>query len=538
MQIRAFAISMCAGIVFMPAAFAQPNPAERVREICLPIVNASVTSSSTVSQASAYAQQFETFICSQNYSSEEEATNAGINVSAMYKGVPIGFLWSNDQQKRSQARSAICSQTSGGFEAAYNYVVTQIQRDPHANREYMRCVEKVLASTADLVCSIYSDVADPAKLTLQIVYRPSSTRVGRLGNVSLSGARVPRGQPTIRELILQGRSSSARLEPFSLPIELERLGVGSGSFQMTLTDGQSCQARFENLPAILNVKTTVNGQGIAPGEHNQSFSFGRDRNCGDDAQVVAEEKKLEPNTVMVSAQDFVSQSHVGSSNCPADASKLRSIQPLNDGSGVRIEYSLVGCGYSGFWKTCNGRGWLDGSVRVRTRTLDPNLPTLHTRVEKEQRFDDGRVGLTQVQFRDAVPHDFRISGYSFVAEAALPEGGSNGQPQYRRLVISGSTLSAPSTPDPGCKQFVDAGGRLQSVAGVFTGNGVVTIVQRDEGCEGFRQRIADIASLVSGVTPATRCANRLDGPPRLREGSDPNTADGRTIFEQGLRCTR
>ena len=92
-----------------PFAHGQTREAEAAKNACSPIIAEAVTSQTSIDRQQFDSDATTSWLCSQSFSSEEEASQAGIDISGVLKGVRIGLLYSSDQQRRAQSRSALLS---------------------------------------------------------------------------------------------------------------------------------------------------------------------------------------------------------------------------------------------------------------------------------------------------------------------------------------------------------------------------------------------------------------------------------------------
>ena len=513
------------------------SSASQVREACEPILAASVTGSVDVATSSYDQSDVATWLCSANYQSKEEASHAGINVDAIVDGVVVGAMYSQDNKERSEARQKVCSTTSTNSESAYRSLVRQISRDPKAAKYYNQCVWNFLRSSQDLACMMSIPDGTKGKVDLNISYRQSITHTGKLASVSLQGATLPGGRTDMQKAISEflHQDISKPVHPFgSHNWELDRVGTGSGSFSMSFDDGQQCDAKFEQVPAEASIAFTASGTSLRSNEGRQSFKIDYVKDCDDSSDDQTINLTAQPDQFYVTDQDILNQISIESSNCPRDASNVTAGK-ITSTTGANVNYSVRGCGYQNYLvaRNCKGRGWLDAYGFVRTRSADPSKPTLHT-YEDRRSYDTGSVELTHFPFVPALPRDFTLNDLTFVLSAKIPSyaapGGANS------IVLAGSAKGNPQ-PYPACQEFkVD--GVTNSLAAIFSGQGIVTVVQRPTNCEGFKGAIQGIDSKVGSASPELLCANKLDGLPRMAKDIDPGAVTPPDVFAPWETCSR
>jgi hypothetical protein len=518
---------------------AQSKEALAARATCEPIIASSVTSQVNIDRQTFNADASSNWLCSQSFSSEEQASQSGIDVSGVVKGIRIGFLYSSDQQSRSQARSALCSGQQMQSDSAYRVLVSEITRDSSASRQYLACVRNVIESGKDLACYFEPVAGDPSAFSLKVIYRPAGVRVGKFSSAKLNGVATEDGGNVFSKIKArqpQPFSATKPVSNFSASIPVVRGGAGSGSFELSLDDGTDCVAVLDAIPASLRVRVSALGTSLSRTEGRESYRVEDSRDCGDDPYTRTMETTLPPDIVAVTQQSWLDQISTQSSNCPNGASTVRKVTADNNTKKVTVEYALRGCGYRNFLfgvRECKGSGWIDQYGFVRTRTIDPSRPQVASHVETFD-FPSGRIEATQARFKQGLEPDFKLDDFEVTVDVKVPTDIA-GAP-LRQFTLRGfaKNVNAPGTTY--CQEWKNKNGSSQYVAMMLSGNGLATIYQSDGSCEGFRAKGAKVVADISGLSPEAICSQRLDSYAKLPPGIPSGSLKGDQVFKGALEC--
>lgn len=521
---------------------AQSKEALAARSTCEPFISAAVTSQVNIDRQTFSTDASSSWLCSQTFTSEEQASQSGFDVNAVVKGVRIGLLYSSDQQKRAEARTALCSGQTAQSEAAYRLLATEITRDAGMGRQYLACVRNVIESGKDLACYFEPVANDPRAFALKVLYRPAGVRVGKFTSATLKGAAVDDGGDVFSEIKArqpQPFSAKRPVTNFSATILVTRDSAGGGSFELSLDDGTDCVATLDAIPASLRVRVTAIGSSLSRTEGRQSYRIDDSRDCGSDTYTRVKEETLPSEVVVVSPQDWLAQVSTRSSNCPANASGVTSVTADNQTKKIAVTYGLRGCGYNSFLfgavRECRGSGWVDQYGFVRTRTVDNTKPQLASHTETFE-FPSGRIEATQARFKQGLEPDFKLEDFEVTVDVKVPDPGVGASP-VRQFTLRGfaRNVNAPGTKY--CEEWKGQG-KSQYVAVMFSGNGLATVFQSDGSCEEYRVRGTKIVSDVSGLSPEALCAQRIDGFSKLPAGVSSDKLSGDQVFENSLNCRR
>jgi hypothetical protein len=528
----------CAAIAiacfFAPLAHGQTREADAAKNACSPIIAAAVTSQTSIDRQQFDSDATTSWLCSEDFSSEEEASQAGIDISGVIKGVRIGLLYSSDLQRRAQSRSALCTAQQVSSGSAYRLLLTEVTKDANASRNYWSCVRNVIESGKDLAC--YFEPVTGAQTdsqSLRVIYRPAGVRVGKLSRAQLVGATLEGGGDVLDRIkARQPRpyDPSRPLSAFALTAPIIRDGSSGASFEMSLDDGTECAPKLESVPATLKVRITAIGSALSRTEGRHSYRVDRMGGCGSDDTSTFEEV-FPQGTLAVSGQDWRSQLYTRSSNCPRNESGVTDLRIGAAADRAEITFRLKGCGFD-WLRICRGRGWVDQYGFIRTRSVDPSQPQASSHTEFHE-FASGRVEITQARFKQGLEPDFMLEDFEVTVEGVVPDGA--GKPP-RRFSLRGLAKSPSRTQQ--CYEW-GAGGSKQYVAFVFAGSGsLVTIFQQAGSCESFQGKGAAISNNIRDVSPDAVCEQRLDGSPRFPAGVPSDKLTGGQVFRQQVDCRR
>lgn len=529
-NVRSAAIAIAC--LLAPFAHGQTREAEAAKNACLPIIAEAVTSQTSIDRQQFDSDATTSWLCSQSFSSEEEASQAGIDIGGVFKGVRIGLLYSSDQQRRAQSRSALCTARQVNSESAYRWLLTEVTKDARAGTNYWSCVRNVIESGKDLAC--YFEPVTGAQTdsqTLRVIYRPAGVRVGKLSRAQLVGATLE-GGGNVMDMI-QARQPrpydpDRALSAFALTAPIVRDGSSGASFEMALDDGTDCAPKLEPVPATLKVRITAIGSALSRTEGRHSYRVDRMGGCGSDETPTFEEV-FPQGTFAVSGQDWRSQLHTRSSNCPQNESGVIDLHIGASADRAAITYRLKGCGFD--WiGSCRGRGWVDQYGFIRTKSVDPSMPQASSHTEFYE-FASGRVEITQARFKQALEPDFKLDDFEVTVEGVVPDGA--GRPP-QRFSLRGLAKSPSRTQQ--CYEWGEPGSK-QYVAFVFAGSGsLVTIFQQAGDCEPFQAKGATITYNIRGLSPDAVCEQRLEGQPRFPKGVPSDQLTGDQVFRQQVEC--
>lgn len=486
---------------------AQPS-AKDVKEICSPILAASITSEVNITRSIFSTDVTKSWLCSKTFQSEEEASQSGIDVNAEFEGVRIGLLYSNNQQSRKTARTQMCSGNNSTSDQAYTLALTEVTKDPAAASSYSSCVANVMQSQKDLVCYFQATGPNANALTLNVIYRPAGARTGKFsGAPALNGAKVDSGRSifdTLKDLQKRPFDAARAVTPFSAGIPVSRTNTTGGSFNMALDDGTQCQAQLAPLPAKVSIRIQPIGTALSRTEGRHSYHADQVRNCGSDNQNISFDEALADGVVALTQQNLMSQiDQPHSSNCGRNASLIRQVVRTT-GESFRVTYNIVGCGYD-FLKACKGRGWIDQYGFIRTRNIDPTKPLTASHTETRE-FPNGRIEVFQAGFKQGLEPDFVLTDYFFTAEVNVPE--KSAPKGMRQFSLRGYTKNTTAPQAKYCEDWQDSNGNWVSVAAIVGDNGVVTIAQDNVSCESAKNRIGQIEQNIRGVSTEVQCAAR------------------------------
>lgn len=539
-QCAAFALL---GSVLFTAPFqsakAQSKEALAARSTCEPIIASAVTSQVNIDRQTFNADASSSWLCSQSFTSEEQASQSGIDVSAVVKGVRIGLLYSSDQQSRSQARSALCSGQQMQSESAYRVLASEVTRDSSASRQYLACVRNVIESGKDLACYFEPIASDPRAFNLKVLYRPAGVRVGKFSGATLKGAATDDGGNVfskIKSRQPQPFNANRPVTNFSATIPVVRGGAGSGSFELSLDDGTDCVAVLDAIPASLRVRVSAIGTSLSRTEGRESYRVEDSRDCGDDTYSRSMETTLPPDVVAITQQNWLDQVSTRSSNCPNGASAIRKVSVDNNTKKVLVEYGIRGCGYRNFLfgvRECRGSGWIDQYGFVRTRTVDPSKPQVASHVENFE-FPSGRIEATQARFKQGLEPDFKLDDFEVTVDVKVPT--DNPATPVRQFTLRGFARNINAAGNKYCDEWKSKNGSSQYVAVMFSGNGLATVYQSDGTCEGFRAKGAKVVADISGLSPEAICSQRLDNYSKLPPGVASGSLTGDQVFKGALEC--
>ncbi|MFN5164078.1 MAG: hypothetical protein ACK5JG_01780 [Pseudomonadota bacterium] len=526
-------------IVPSETALAQSKEALAARSTCEPLISAAVTSQINIDRQTFSADASSSWMCSQTFTSEEQASQSGLDVSAVVKGVRIGLLYSSDQQKRAEARTALCSGQMAQAEAAYRLLATEITRDAGMGRQYLACVRNVIESGKDLACYFEPVANDPRAFNLKVLYRPAGVRVGKFTSATLKGAAVDDGGNIFSKIKArqpQPFNPNRAVTNFSATVPVTRDGAGGGSFELSLDDGTDCVASLDAIPASIRVRVTAIGTSLSRTEGRQSYRIDDSRDCGSDTYARVKEETMPNEVVAVSGQDWRNQISTRSSNCPTDASGVTAVTADNQTKKITVSYGLRGCGYNNFLfgiRECRGSGWIDQYGFVRTRTVDNSKPQLASHTETFE-FPSGRIEATQARFKQGLEPDFKLEDFEVTVDAKVPDPEAGASP-IRQFTLRGfaKNINAPGTKY--CEEWKSKG-KSQYVAVMFSGNGLATVFQSDGSCEGYRIKGTKIVSDISGVSPEALCAQRVDSFSKLPAGTPSEKLTGNQVFGNALNC--
>lgn len=536
--VLAFALSL---LLLPELAFAQSKEALSARSTCEPLISAAVTSQVNIDRQTFSADASSSWMCSQTFTSEEQASQSGLDVSAVIKGVRIGLLYSSDQQKRAEARTALCSGQMAEAEAAYRLLATEITRDAGMGRQYLMCVRNVIESGKDLACYFEAVANDPKSFSLRVLYRPAGVRVGKFTSATLKGVAVDGGGNVLAKIKArqpQPFDPNRPVTNFSATIPVTRGGAGSGSFELSLDDGTDCVASLDAIPASLRVRVTAIGTSLSRTEGRQSYRIDDSRDCGSDTYTRTKEEVMPSDVVAVTAQDWLAQISTRSSNCPKNASGVTAVSVDNQTKKISIVYGLKGCGYTNFAlgiRDCKGSGWVDQYGYVRTRTVDNTKPQLASHTETFE-FPSGRIEATQARFKQGLEPDFKLEDFEVTVDVKVPDPGAAGSP-IRQFTLRGlaQKFNAPGTKY--CEEW-KSNGKFQYVAVMISGNGLATVFQSDGSCEGYRNKGIKVVSDISGLSPEAICSQRVDNFSKLPPGVPSDKLTGDQVFGNALNCRR
>lgn len=508
-----------------------PNP----REVCAPILAAAITSEINLTRSVFSKETTLAWLCSQTYTSEESASASGIDVSAIVDGVKVGFLYSSDQQKRSEARTKLCQGSTATVDSAYRLALSEVIRDPNAYKDYGACVSNVLQSQKDLVCYFEEDAHDAKSLSLNIIYRPAGARTGKFsGTPSLTGANYE-GAGTLFDALKKTQrqpfSAARPVAAFTSSFPVSRPGVSAGSFNLNLDDGTSCRATFDRISASVEVQLTPVGNALSRDEGRHSYHVDRGRNCGDDNHVDSLLVQLPSTVVPVPQQDLLAQvNSPSSSNCGNGASLIRGVRALG-GNQFAVDYNIVGCGYD-IVRACKGKGWIDQYGFIRTKVIDTTKPQLASHTERKQ-FASGQIGIFRTSFKQGLEPDFQLLDYSFTAEVKLPDASSASG--LRNFTLRGYASNTAAPGNKYCEEWRGPGGAWNSVTATIDGNGMVTIFQESASCENYKARAAKVSSDITSVSPDLACRNRRDNSKWLPK-KDSSKLTPKDVFDKTTSC--
>ena len=520
-------------------SFAQSKEALAARSTCEPLISAAVTSQVNIDRRTFTADAASSWMCSQTFTSEEQASQSGLDVSAVIKGVRIGLLYTSDQQKRAEARTALCSGQMAQAEAAYRLLATEITRDAGLGRQYLACVRNVIESGKDLACYFEPIANDPKSFSLKVLYRPAGVRVGKFTGATLKGAATDDGGNVFTKIKArqpQPFNANRPVSNFSATIPVTRGGAGSGSFELSLDDGTDCVATLDAIPASLRVRVTAIGTSLSRTEGRQSYRVDDSRDCGSDTYVRSKEEVMPNDIVAVSAQDWLSQISTHSSNCPTNASGVTAVTADNQSKKITVTYGLKGCGYTNYLfglRDCRGSGWIDQYGFVRTRTVDSSKPQLSAHIETFE-FPSGRIEATQARFKQGLEPDFKLEDFEVTVDVKVPDPRNSASP-IRQFTLRGLARNVNGPGTKYCEEWKTQG-KSEYDAVMFSGNGLATIFQSGGSCEGFRAKGVKIVSDISGVSPEALCSQKVDGFSKLPPGVPSNKLTGDQVFGNSLNC--
>jgi hypothetical protein len=523
------------------SSHAQSKEALAARQVCEPIIAAAVTSQVNIDRKVFTKDASTSWLCSQTYSSEEEASNAGLDISGVVDGVKIGFLYSNDQKRRSEARAKLCTAASSSADSSYRVLVSEVTRDPSYAHQYNACVARVIQSAGDLACYFTPAINDPTSLKLSVIYRPAGVRVGKFSLAKLTGAEVEGGGEILSLLKRrqpQPFNATKPVSAFVAEIPIKRVSLGGGGFELALDDGANCTPDFDGVPASMKVTLMPVGKSLSRtlGRHSYVVDVGRD--CGTDNPARTLNVELADGVLGVTQQDLLGQvqSTPQSSNCPTTESRITSVVRKDD-QHFDIEYNLVGCGYRNWVVTreCKGGGWLKQYGFIATRAIDPTMPSLSTHSEVFN-FLTGRIDATVVRFMQGLEPDFLLQDFQMTAAIRVPTpAAGTGAPTYQNIVLRGYAKNAAAPGTSFCSDW-NVGAKKQSVAAAFVRQDVVVIFQFDGSCESYKNQSTKIVADIAGISPEAICSSKADGIAKLPGGVPSDKLTPADVFDKTLAC--
>lgn len=528
-------------LVMAESALAQSKEALAARSTCEPLISAAVTSQVNIDRQTFSTDASSSWMCGQTFTSEEQASQSGFDVSAVVKGVRIGLIYSSDQQKRTEARTALCSGQMAQAESAYRLLATEITKDPVMGRRYLDCVRSVIESGKDLACYFEPVANDNKSFLLRVLYRPAGLRVGKFTSIKLRGATVDDGEDISTKIKAKQRQPFNPNRPvtnFSAEIAVTRSGAGRGSFELSLDDGTGCTPTLDVIPASLRIRVTAIGTSLSRTEGRHSYRINDSRDCGSDMYTRTKVEAMPSDVVAVSAQDWLSQISTRSSNCPMNASGVTAVTVDNQEKKISVVYGLQGCGYTDFLfgiRDCKGSGWVDQYGFVRTKTVDNTKPQLASHTETFE-FPSGRIEATQARFKQGLESDFKLEDYEVTVDVKVPDPDA-GSSLMREFTLRGFARNIKAAGTKYCEEW-KSNGKSQYVAVMFSGHGLATVFQSDGPCENFRTKGIQIDSDISGLSPDAICVQRLDGFSTLPPGVPSEQLTGDQVFGDALNCKR
>lgn len=534
-MIRPLSVSASLAIAFAWCpVHAQPSIAQDIKDMCGPILTAAVTSQVNINRSIFSKNISKSWLCSQTFQSEEEASHSGVDVNAEFDGVRVGLLYSDNQQTRKSTRTQLCQGITATSDAAYKLVLTEVTRDALAYANYQSCVSNAVQSTNDLTCYFQANGSNQSWLTLNINYRPKTAKVGKYSAApTLVGAKTSSGRPifeTLKSLQRQPFDKNKPIAPFSASIPVDRQGVGDGVFTLNLDDGTKCDAAFSAVPAMVDITIQPIGTALSRSEGRHSYHANEARNCGDDSKIVAFEERLPTGVVALQPQDLGAQiAPPQSSNCGRDASLIRDVVQTG-ADNFKVTYNIVGCGYD-FFNACKGHGWINQYGFIRTRAIDPTQPLTVSHSEKRV-FPSGRVEVYQAGFKQGLEPDFHLTDYFFTAEVSVPDETS--PKKVRQFSLRGYSVNIGAPKNKYCEEWKNSKGAWTSVAALVGNNGVFTIVQDEVQCETLKNRVGLIAQNIGGVSAEEQCVTRR----KQAESTLPKVPSAKLTAEQLFKAAR
>lgn len=457
------------GIAASTAAVAQGDnaatAADAVRRVCEPLLLFAGTRSSEFLSDEQTQRSYFNHICSLDVRSAEEARQRGVDVNVVIKGVPVGFLWSDNTSRRSQARTAFCSMTRDQSQTSSLISLAQRSGNPEVLGQYNSCVDRTLqyvggtalscrfqdmgqSDLALLRVSYIKATSDPnpvvssASLVNGIVPPPANDILGvtpganDTGRLSLPpitnpaqvtiGNRVVDLQASYRSLPLVGQALTPGTRLFV--VHRQEPGLPT-SVVVNASNGLTCSEKIDSSYHVqLRATITPTGADIVPASHIARIEKGVD--C--DGHFPSSDGGVhEPFDVCLPDDNAIASTvNVSVSSSSGDSQVRRwELHRNNRKNCATAFYSVHGKGYGtsfGNVRDCRGTGWLVADIAV-SGTVPANRRSLPSVTQERGKTVNFQNSIFNYQEMAPVPTGFNIQSwrYSVTVTETGPRGATN-----------------------------------------------------------------------------------------------------------------
>jgi len=276
-----YAINRLVLVTFLSAASAASAQqlADEVYKACSPIILGAVNEEQNFAQKGDYEAATASVMCSQTFTSEEQARSSGLDVDAVIKGVRVGAIFSSNEKTRKEARQLLCADAATSERQSFEQTLRLVRKSSNAAELYTSCIYNYAnLVNKDLACYF---TASPGGTGLWLIarYRPSMVQNARLSRALLAGGEDAETHAKDLRPHIRSRFASARerkLGPFTFSQQILRTELDSPvSFSLALDDGQ--EASCSTPPRKTEVSGSFDMIGARLGDHSvfiyASFEF-------------------------------------------------------------------------------------------------------------------------------------------------------------------------------------------------------------------------------------------------------------------------
>jgi hypothetical protein len=427
-----------------PVPAQQPRTGQDIKTACGPIAMAFASTRKLVQGT----ESWRVYASKMYFSSartEEEARQQGFSADIIVEGIPISAVWSDDQTKRTEARTKWKKFVDETESKKEFMSLDEVKSDPQIVEQYNKCVEIMARSSEALTCW-FSDPIDKARATLNVVLQPSfdmarqkveSTSVSNgflfpddMSKLRLSNRKADRAKLVALEEAADQVARGQRLTkvPNGGQVTLgfkEPIRAGVFSFEIVRLDPQNtvsaglrlannmqCQARLAPA-AILEIDVKLWPEARNWARETATLTFDNTTGCGSGAGNVPQQLCYgDPNGRIVKADP---QPPV-SANCGSYLVGVAQNQPSPN--CLVATGRMKGCGWDalGF---CKGRGWLQQNI-LATVNVPGGARPLPTAQMKDRRTNF--VERVRYDYDQSLPADAVVDRWRFNAELTMKYG--------------------------------------------------------------------------------------------------------------------